>query len=84
MAYDVEKDQVHKEWMIGDGLLVQIARYNGGPWKIRTSVRMVPKADGTTRPGKAGGMSLAEVEALAALVPQIKKSFPKPEKTKGK
>ena len=74
-VFDRSKDVCLYERSIGNGdkcLKVSVFSYNGGEMKLQIGPRTYIKRNGDMGFGKAGRMSLAEVEAVSALMPEIR------------
>ena len=74
--YDRSKDvAVYERTIDGDSegksLKVAVMSYNGGEMKLQIGPRTYLKRDGSTGYAKAGRMTMAEVKAIGAMMPEI-------------
>lgn len=74
MPYDLEKDEMMKQWRCEEtGLMVSIQRYNNGEAKLQIGPRILLKKDGSQRaPAKAGRLTIEDVMWLYDIIDDIK------------
>lgn len=75
MAYDESKDAVLWETELATGLMLGVHQYDGGEKKFQIGPRVLAKAGGGTAFVKSGRLSLAEVQGICDLMPEIKKAM---------
>jgi len=75
MAFDKSKDKVVQEWELDNGndkkLMVSVMSYNGGEQKLQIGPRTYTKRNGGTGFGKAGRLTMPEVNVVAGISNQL-------------
>ena len=66
--FDVEKDKVLDTWEHESGLEVSLRSYNNGEPKLQVGPRWYESKGGDRKAGKAGRLSMSEVEWLATII----------------
>jgi len=75
MAFDKSKDKVVQEWELDNGndkkLMVSVMSYNGGEQKLQIGPRTYTKRNGGTGFGKAGRLTMPEVNFVDGIINQL-------------
>jgi len=75
MAFDKSKDKVIKEWELDNGddkkLMVSVMSYNDGEQKLQIGPRTYIKRNGGTGFGKAGRLTMKEVNFVSGVINQL-------------
>ncbi|MDI6795631.1 MAG: hypothetical protein QMD09_01735 [Desulfatibacillaceae bacterium] len=76
MPYDPEQDKVLKQWKSEEtGLLVSINQYAASEPKLQIGPREFAKKDGSVRQGKAGRLTVEDVQWLYENIDEIKEAL---------
>ena len=75
MAFDKSKDVTIAEWEIDNGndqkLMISVMSYNGGDQKLQIGPRTYTRRNGKTDFGKAGRLTMKEVNFLAGVIKNL-------------